>query len=68
MIEAPPVAAAYQRKVLPTFPVAIKFEMVGLFSEQKFWVAAVGADGVGLIVTVTDALPLSHPVEVICVA
>ena len=24
--------------------------------------------GVGLIVTVTDALPLSHPVEVICVA
>jgi hypothetical protein len=35
-METPPVAAAYQRNVLPTFPVATKLEMVGLFSEQKF--------------------------------
>ena len=63
----PATATVYHLAVLPSPRLATKLATVGIVDAHKFCVLAVGADGVGLIVTVTSALLLSQPEELVCV-
>ena len=57
----PPVEALYHCSVLP---VATRLATVGLVLLQNVCAVAVGAAVIGLTVTVTEVLTLSHPFTV----